>query len=290
MYVTPAPSGRRRDALLLFSFADPLPLLYSTTRNRLPTPISPPVATALPAPGTVILPSSITSSLPSHSLPSQSSHSRSSSLSFASATPPINNNATTRILLLQGFEEEMKTRDIAALFDEWEEDKGGFKIKWCDDSSCWIVFNDAGVGEYPPLSFERGLEDACGAGALAGAVGEQRAEGAGTRVDRRSRDAVLALLLRLLKTRPLADSAATGARRRSLWSIKQATEPFIGPRSQQYTCCRSTLSRGSSSWQQPLRSHGLSAELSQEGAWGSPLHECGPASSVKGYRSIPFGG
>lgn len=33
------------------------------------------------------------------------------------------------------------------MFDEWEEDRGGFKIKWSDDVSCWIVFADAGVGE-----------------------------------------------------------------------------------------------------------------------------------------------
>lgn len=54
----------------------------------------------------------------------------------------------TRILSLTGFPKELKTRDIQAAFSEWENASGGFKIKWIDDTSLLIVFNDATVGEY----------------------------------------------------------------------------------------------------------------------------------------------
>jgi len=49
---------------------------------------------------------------------------------------------TTKILKLSGFNPEMKTRDIQSIFSEWEDEKGGFKIKWVDDTTCLIVFND----------------------------------------------------------------------------------------------------------------------------------------------------
>lgn len=54
----------------------------------------------------------------------------------------------TRILALTGFPKELKTRDIQAAFSEWENVNGGFKIKWIDDTSLLIVFNDATVGEH----------------------------------------------------------------------------------------------------------------------------------------------
>lgn len=53
----------------------------------------------------------------------------------------------TRILSLTGFPRELKTRDIQAAFSEWENASGGFKIKWIDDTSLLIVFNDATVGK-----------------------------------------------------------------------------------------------------------------------------------------------
>jgi Nuclear cap-binding protein subunit 3 len=53
----------------------------------------------------------------------------------------------TRILSLHGFPPELKTRDIQAAFAEYENERGGFKIKWIDDTSLLIVFNDAAVGE-----------------------------------------------------------------------------------------------------------------------------------------------
>jgi hypothetical protein len=61
----------------------------------------------------------------------------------------VNPNSTTRVLLLSDFNKELKTRDIQHVFAEWEDDRGGFKIKWVDDTSCLIVFADPGVGKKP---------------------------------------------------------------------------------------------------------------------------------------------
>lgn len=54
--------------------------------------------------------------------------------------------SVTRILSLTGFPKELKTKDIQAAFSEWENVSGGFRIKWVDDTSLMIVFNDAGIG------------------------------------------------------------------------------------------------------------------------------------------------
>lgn len=59
----------------------------------------------------------------------------------------VNPNSTTRVLLLSDFNKELKTRDIQHVFAEWEDDRGGFKIKWVDDTSCLIVFADPGVAK-----------------------------------------------------------------------------------------------------------------------------------------------
>jgi len=53
----------------------------------------------------------------------------------------------TRILSLTGFPKELKTRDIQSAFAEWESVGGGFKIKWIDDTSLLIVFQDATVAK-----------------------------------------------------------------------------------------------------------------------------------------------
>ncbi|KIY46315.1 hypothetical protein FISHEDRAFT_47470 [Fistulina hepatica ATCC 64428] len=66
--------------------------------------------------------------------------------------------SVTRILYLTGFSKELKTRDIQTAFSEWENANGGFKIKWRDDTSLFIVFNDPVVAKraylhtiaYPP--------------------------------------------------------------------------------------------------------------------------------------------
>jgi len=54
--------------------------------------------------------------------------------------------SVTRILYLVGFPKELKTKDIQAAFSEFDGVNGGFKIKWKDDTSLLIVFNDATVG------------------------------------------------------------------------------------------------------------------------------------------------
>jgi hypothetical protein len=64
------------------------------------------------------------------------------------ATPNNLSAAVTRILCLTGFPQELKTKDINVAFSEWESMNGGFKIKWIDDTSLYIVFQDAAIGEY----------------------------------------------------------------------------------------------------------------------------------------------
>lgn len=53
----------------------------------------------------------------------------------------------TRILSLTGFPKELKTKDIQAAFADYEGISGGFKIKWRDDTSLLIVFQDATVAK-----------------------------------------------------------------------------------------------------------------------------------------------
>jgi len=55
--------------------------------------------------------------------------------------------SVTRILYLTGFPKELKTKDIQTAFSEWEAASGGFKIKWRDDTSLLIVFQDASVAK-----------------------------------------------------------------------------------------------------------------------------------------------
>ncbi len=55
--------------------------------------------------------------------------------------------SVTRILSLTGFPKELKTKDIQTASSDWEGVNGGFKIKWKDDTSLYIVFQDATVGE-----------------------------------------------------------------------------------------------------------------------------------------------
>ena len=54
--------------------------------------------------------------------------------------------SVTRILSLTGFPKELKTKDIQSAFADWETVNGGFKIKWKDDTSLLIVFQDPSVG------------------------------------------------------------------------------------------------------------------------------------------------
>jgi len=60
--------------------------------------------------------------------------------------------AVTRILTLSGFPPELKTRDIQTAFSQWETERGGFKIKWVDDTTLMLVFTDASVAKKAYLS------------------------------------------------------------------------------------------------------------------------------------------
>jgi hypothetical protein len=60
--------------------------------------------------------------------------------------------SVTRILSLTGFSKELKTKDIQSAFAEWEGANGGFRIKWKDDTSLYIVFQDPSVGGQPVSS------------------------------------------------------------------------------------------------------------------------------------------
>lgn len=55
--------------------------------------------------------------------------------------------SVTRILYLTGFPKELKTKDIQAAFSDYDGQNGGFKIKWRDDTSLLIVFQDATVAK-----------------------------------------------------------------------------------------------------------------------------------------------
>ncbi|KAH8835054.1 hypothetical protein DL96DRAFT_1572677 [Flagelloscypha sp. PMI_526] len=55
--------------------------------------------------------------------------------------------SVTRILFLTGFNKELKTKDIQSAFSDFEGVNGGFKIKWRDDTSLLVVFNDATVAK-----------------------------------------------------------------------------------------------------------------------------------------------
>lgn len=54
---------------------------------------------------------------------------------------------TTRILSFTGFSKDLKTRDIQSIFVDYEDDRGGYRIKWLDDTGCLMVFNDPITGE-----------------------------------------------------------------------------------------------------------------------------------------------
>jgi len=53
----------------------------------------------------------------------------------------------TRILLVSGFPKELRTKDINQAFSDWENVQGGFKIKWIDDTSLYVVFQDPTVAK-----------------------------------------------------------------------------------------------------------------------------------------------
>lgn len=65
---------------------------------------------------------------------------------MSAAGLPVLSPLVTRIIEVSGFSSDLKTRDVQAAFAPWEDEKGGFKIKWVDDTSVLIIFADAAVG------------------------------------------------------------------------------------------------------------------------------------------------
>ncbi|KAK0524303.1 hypothetical protein OC834_004260 [Tilletia horrida] len=61
-----------------------------------------------------------------------------------SAALPLLSPLVTRILQLSGFPPELKTRDLQAVFAQWPDQ---FKIKWVDDTTALIIFNDPTVAK-----------------------------------------------------------------------------------------------------------------------------------------------
>ena len=51
------------------------------------------------------------------------------------------------LLCIADASRRLKTRDIQTIFKDWENEKGGFRIKWLDDVNALVVFVDAGIGE-----------------------------------------------------------------------------------------------------------------------------------------------
>ncbi|KAJ9095010.1 hypothetical protein QFC21_005803 [Naganishia friedmannii] len=60
--------------------------------------------------------------------------------------------AVTRILVLSDFSPSLKTRDLQAVFQAWEGERGGFRVKWIDDVTALVVFGDALVAKRAYLS------------------------------------------------------------------------------------------------------------------------------------------
>ncbi|GAA5895231.1 hypothetical protein JCM6882_006621 [Rhodosporidiobolus microsporus] len=137
---------------------------------RRTTPVSLPLTNTFPQPGTSILPSSISNFVPGHhphssSLSSLSSfappgsggylpsasHSPHASLSNGSSPYTAQTNHT-RVLLLADFPPSLKTKDLQEALSEWQDEPGGLKVKWRDDTSAWVVFGEPAVAKRAFLS------------------------------------------------------------------------------------------------------------------------------------------
>lgn len=68
-------------------------------------------------------------------------------MSSLSLNLPLVSPLATRVLELKGFSLSFHTRDIHALLRPWEDVGGGYRIKWLDDETAYLVFSDAGVAK-----------------------------------------------------------------------------------------------------------------------------------------------
>lgn len=64
-----------------------------------------------------------------------------------SAVLPLLSPLVTKILELSGFPPHLKTRDLHQAFAVYEDEQGGFKIKWVDDTTALIIFSDAATAK-----------------------------------------------------------------------------------------------------------------------------------------------
>lgn len=64
-----------------------------------------------------------------------------------SAALPLLSPLVTKILELSGFPPHLKTRDLHQAFAVYEDEKGGYKIKWVDDTTALIIFSDAATAK-----------------------------------------------------------------------------------------------------------------------------------------------
>jgi hypothetical protein len=104
--------------------------------------------------------SSISSFAPSpfnHNSNSFSNHSSHPSLSAQPIPSPYAAPQTnhTRILLLSAFDPSLKTKDLQEALAEWQDEPGGLKVKWRDDTSAWVIFGEAAVGTSFSSPFHR---------------------------------------------------------------------------------------------------------------------------------------
>ncbi|BGP15522.1 hypothetical protein JCM10213v2_003501 [Rhodosporidiobolus nylandii] len=80
-----------------------------------------------------------------------SNHSPHSSVSLPPAAQQASQHATqtnhTRVLLLRDFDAALKTKDLQEALSEWQDEPGGLKVKWRDDTSAWAVFGEPAVAK-----------------------------------------------------------------------------------------------------------------------------------------------
>jgi hypothetical protein len=139
---------------------------------------------------------------------------------------PLLSPLQTRILELSGFPAALKTRDIAAVFAPYDEGSAaggvgpgaGFKIKWVDDTTALIVFDEATTGECMQLGCDaaeaRKRRWACIAasseGSSCGGQGRRRAADAEAA---EHRDSCCAPPLRTLAMHTVAHEPSAGSER-----------------------------------------------------------------------------
>jgi len=67
--------------------------------------------------------------------------------SFAHATLLDAYEGSTRILDVFGFPATFKTHNLHEIFHEYENMRGGYRIKWMDDTRALIIFEHPATGE-----------------------------------------------------------------------------------------------------------------------------------------------